>query len=160
MEIVSKRVTVTGFTVRFDQEDLSNINELLNILHSATKQNAYGIVKDLAGDLQKLIDEIATTISGHKSSKKRPKDTNEEVDVANNELVKVSINNIDDNCVLQAAISVLGEFVDANAISVEAELKQNKGVYVTEEQLDKLLDKILAYNIKNPNTPLSITIGE
>lgn len=152
MEIVSKRVTVTGFTVRFDQEDLSNINELLNILHSATKQNAYGIVQDLAGDLQKLTNKIANTLSGHKSSKKQPKDTNK--------LVKVSINNMEDNCILQAAISVLGEFVDANAISVEAELKQNKGVYVTEEQLDKLLDKILAYNIKNPNTPLSITIGE
>lgn len=152
MEVTRRRISLTGLTIELNREDLHTISEWIIALHSATKQNAYGIVQDLAGDLQKLTNKIANTLSGHKSSKKQPKDTNK--------LVKVSINNMEDNCVLQAAISVLGEFVDANAISVEAELKQNKGVYVTEEQLDKLLDKILAYNIKNPNTPLSITIGE
>lgn len=177
MNIVSKTVSLTGLTIRLNQKDLHDLDELLNILHSATKQNAYGIVKDLAGDLQNLIDHIADNLPNTKgkredsheedggnnmspknmSPKKRPKNAEK---AAASGLVKVSINNLDDNCVLHAAIILLNEFVSNNTIPVEAYIKQNKGVYVTEEELDRLLDKILAYNIKHENTPLSITIGE
>lgn len=175
MEVKTRRIGLTGLTIELNQNDLYNLGEWVKLLHSATKQDAYGIVKDLAGVLQSLIDQIIDDLpntnnecensheedgGNHRSSKKRPKDKNKEVDVANNELVKVSINNMDDNCVLHAAISILGEFITNNTIPVEAYIKQNKGVYVTEEQLDKLLDKLLAYNIKHPNKPLSVTIGE
>lgn len=172
MKVTRKRISLTGLTIELDQDDLHNIDEWVEILHSATKQNAYGIVKDLAGDLQFLLDQIIDGLpntndeceSNHKedggknmSPKKRPKNAEE---AATSGLVKVSINNMEDNCVLQAAISILGEFVSNNTIPVEAYIKQNKGVYVTEEELDRLLDKILAYNIKHANTPLSVTIGE
>lgn len=171
MEVTRRRISLTGLTIELNREDLHTISEWIIALHSATKQNAYGIVKDLAGDLQSLIDQIIDDLPNtnenggnhmspkNMSPKKRPKDTNEEANVANNELVKVSINNMNDNCVLHAAISILGEFVCNNTIPVEAYIKQNRGVYVTEEQLEKLLDKLLAYNIKHPNKPLSVTIG-
>lgn len=196
MEVVSKRISLIGLTIELNQEDLDSLCRLATMLSLATKQNAYGIVKDLAGDLQHFIDRIIDDLPNTNNSetcsmgtvfltrredsreedggnhmlpknmspknmspKKRPKNTNEEADVANNELVKVSIDNMDDNCVLHAAISILGEFVSNNTIPVEAYIKQNKSVYVTEEQLEKLLDKLLAYNIKHPNKPLSVTIG-
>lgn len=166
MEVTRRRIRLTGLTIELDQNDMHNLDEWVKILHSATKQNAYGIVKDFVGVLQSLIDQIVDDLpntnedsGNHRSSKKRPKDTNKDVDVVNNELVKVSINNLDDNCVLHAAIILLNEFVCNNTIPVEAYIKQNRGVYVTEEQLEKLLDKLLAYNIKHPNKPLSVTIG-
>lgn len=175
MEIVSKTITLTGLTIKLNHDDLDTITRVTTILESATKENAYELIKALGGDLRFLINKIIDKLpnaenecgnrhekddGNHRSPKKRPKDTNKEVDVANNELVKVSINNMNDNCVLHAAISILGEFVCNNTIPVEAYIKQNKGVYVTEEQLEKLLDKLLAYNIKHPNKPLSVTIGE
>lgn len=172
MEVTRRRISLTGLTIELDREDLHTIGEWAIALDSATKQNAYAIVKDLAGDLQSLIDKIIDDLPNaenecedrhekddckNMSPKKRPKNAKE---AAAWRLVKVSINNMEDNCVLQAAISILGEFISNNTIPVEAYIKQNKGVYVTEEELDRLLDKILSYNIKHPNKPLSVTIGE
>ena len=166
MEVVSKTITLTGLTIKLDHDDLDTITRVTTTLESATKENAYELIKALGGDLRFLINNIADDLpnvddkqedrheedgGNHMSPKKRPKNTNKSI--------KVSINNIDDNCVLHAAISILGEFVSNNTIPVEAYIKQNKGVYVTEEQLEKLLDKLLAYNIKHPNKPLSVTIG-
>ena len=172
MEVLSKTITLTGLTIKLDHNDLDTITRVTTILESATKENAYELIKALGDDLRFLINKVIDMLPNvddkrgdrreedgdnhmslkNMSPKKRPKNTKE--------LVKVSINNMNDNCVLQAAISILGEFVSNNTIPVEAYIKQNKGVYVTEEELDRLLDKILAYNIKHPNKPLSVTIGE
>lgn len=177
MEVLSKTITLTGLTIKLDHNDLDTITRVTTILESATKENAYELIKALGGDLRFLIDKIIDKLpnvedeceNSHEedggnhmspknmSPKKRPKNAKE---AAAWRLVKVSINNMEDNCVLQAAISILGEFVSNNTIPVEAYIKQNKGVYVTEEELDRLLDKILSYNIKHPNKPLSVTIGE
>lgn len=55
MEAISKKVNVEEVTLTLNSRDLHVIGRWQSALASATKENAYGLVKDLAGDLEQLL---------------------------------------------------------------------------------------------------------
>lgn len=173
MEIVSKKVNVEEVTLTLGEKDFQTMGEWQSALASATKENAYGLAKDLAGELERLLqflmgiqpDKVASARlvedekdqnepsvrNGKRSSKKTTK----------RDKIKVTVQNIDDNGVFQSTVRLLGRFVKrSDCMSIESQLRQDKGtIYIDNKQeLDDLLDVLMRYNLTDNRVPIIITV--
>lgn len=178
MKVISTKVSVEEVTLTLGEKDFQKMGEWQSALASATKENAYGLAKDLAGDLELLlsfltgiqvdkiasIDKIASTwvVSNEKtqnkptrSGKRQPNKTTKR------DKVKVTVQNIDDNNVFQSVVRLLGRFVKCgDCMSIESQLRQDKGtIYIDNEQeLDELLNVLMAYNLTDNKVPIIIAV--
>ena len=177
METVNKKVSVEAVTLTLNSKDLHVIGRWQSELASATKENAYALVKDLAGDLEQLlqfltgiqVDKIASVRFVEdkivKEEKAQDKPTRngkrQSKQTTQRDKIKVTVQNIDDNGVFQSTIRLLGRFVQCcNFMSIESQLRQDKGtIYIDNEQeLDDLLDVLMRYNLTDNKVPIIISI--
>ena len=172
MDIVSKKISVAEVTLTLSEEDLQGICEWQSVLASATKENAYGLVKDLAGDLKELLSFLIGTqpymvgstivIDDEKTQDKPVRTTKSPSNqTTQRNKIKVTITNIDDNHVFHTVVRIFGRFVKCdNSMSIESQLKKNKGVIYldNEQELDDLLDTLLMYNLSDGHVPIQIQV--
>lgn len=180
MEIVSKKISVEEVTLTLSESDFKGIGEWQSALASATKENAYGLAKDLAGELERLLlyltegilpDKIASTkiVRDEKTQDKPICNRNPIIrttkrpsnQTTQQKKIKVTITNIDDNHVFQTVVRMLGRFVKReNFLSIQAQLKKDKGaIYLDNEQeLDDLLNTLLVYNLSDGHVPIQIQV--
>ena len=172
MEIVSKKISVEEVTLTLSSRDLHVIGEWQSALASATKENAYGLAKDLAGDLKELLSFLTGTqpymvgstnvINDEKTQNKPIRNVKRQSNkTAQRNKIKVTITNIDDNHVFHVVVRMFGRFVKCDgSMSIESQLKQNKGaIYLDNEQeLDDLLNTLLMYNLSDGHVPIQIQV--
>lgn len=172
MEIVSKKISVAEVTLTLSNEDLQIIDKWRNILTSATKENAYGLAKDFAGELKELLSFLTGTqpymvgstsvIDDEKTQNKPVRNVKRQSNkTAQRNKIKVTITNIDDNHVFHVVVRMFGRFVKCDgSMSIESQLKQNKGaIYLDNEQeLDDLLNALLMYNLSDGHVPIQIQV--
>lgn len=172
MEVVSKKTGVTEVTLTLSSRDLHVIGEWQSALASATKENAYALAKDLAGDLKELLSFLTGTqphmvgstnvINNEKTQDKPVHNVKRQSNkTAQRNKIKVTITNIDDNHVFHTVVRMFGRFVKCNnSMSIESQLKQNKGaIYLDNEQeLDDLLNTLLMYNLSDGHVPIQIQV--
>lgn len=172
MDIVSKKISVEEVTLTLSSRDLHVIGEWQSALASATKENAYALAKDLAGDLEELLSFLTGTqpymvgstsiINDEKTQDKPVRNVKRQSNkTAQRNKIKVTITNIDDNHVFHTVVRMFGRFVKCdNSISIESQLKQNKGaIYLDNEQeLDDLLNTLLMYNLSDEHVPIQIQV--
>ena len=172
MEVVSKKTGVTEVTLTLSSIDLHVIGEWQSALASATKENAYAIAKDLAGDLKELLSFLTGTqpymvcstnvINDEKTQDKPVRNVKRQSNkTAQRNKIKVTITNIDDNHVFHVVVRMFGRFVKCDgSMSIESQLKQNKGaIYLDNEQeLDDLLNTLLMYNLSDGHVPIQIQV--
>ena len=172
MDIVSKKISVEEVTLTLSSRDLHIIGEWQSALASATKENAYGLAKDLAGDLKGLLSFLTGTqpymvgstsvINNEKTQDKPVRATKRQSNkTAQQNKIKVTITNIDDNHVFHVVVRMFGRFVKCDgSMSIESQLKQNKGaIYLDNEQeLDDLLNTLLMYNLSDGHVPIQIQV--
>lgn len=172
MDIVSKKISVEEITLTLSNDDLQIIDEWQSVLESATKENAYGLTKDFAGTLKELLSFLIGTqpyMVGSTNVIDDEKDQDKPVcnvkrqsnKTSQQNKIKVTITNIDDNYVFHTVVRIFGRFVKCdNSMSIESQLKKNKGaIYLDNEQeLDDLLDTLLMYNLSDRHVPIQIQI--
>lgn len=172
MEIVNKKISVTEVTLTLSKEDFQVIDEWQSVLESATKENAYGLVKDFAGILKELLSFLtgtqpymvgSTSVIDDEKTQDKPvcnvkRQSNK---ISQRNKIKVTITNIDDNHVFHVVVRMFGRFVKCDgSMSIESQLKQNKGaIYLDNEQeLDDLLNTLLMYNLSDGHVPIQIQV--
>ena len=172
MDIVSKKISVEEITLTLSSKDLYVIGEWQSALASATKENAYGLVTDLAGDLKELLSFLtgtqpymvgSTIVIDDEKTQDRPVRTTKSPSnqTTRRNKIKVTITNIDDNHVFHTVVRIFGRFVKCdNSMSIESQLKKNKGVIYldNEQELDDLLDTLLMYNLSDGHVPIQIQV--
>ena len=172
MDIVSKKISVTEVTLTLSEEDLQGICEWQSALESATKENAYGLIKDFAGTLKELLSFLTGTqpymvgstnvINDEKTQDKPVRNVKRQSNKTSRQnKIKVTITNIDDNHVFHVVVRMFGRFVKCDgSMSIESQLKQNKGaIYLDNEQeLDDLLNTLLMYNLSDGHVPIQIQV--
>lgn len=172
MKVVSKKVSVEEITLTLSDDDLQIIGKWQSVLASATKENAYGLAKDLAEELKRLLqfltelqlDKIASAkvVNDKKTQDKPARNGKRQSNkTTKRDKIKVTIQNIDDNGVFQSVIRMLGRFVKCgDCMSIESQLRQDKGtIYIDNEQeLDDLLNVLMVYNLTDNRVPIIITI--
>lgn len=172
MKIVSKKVSVEEVTLTLCEKDFQKMGEWQSALASATKENAYSLAKDLAGDLNLLlsyltgiqVDKIASArVINDEKTQDKPARNGKRISnkTTKRDKVKVTIANIDDNDVFQSTVRLLGRFVKCgDCMSIESQLRQDKGtIYIDNEQeLDDLLDVLTRYNLTDNKVPIIITV--
>ena len=172
MDIVSKKISVKEITLTLSEEDLQGFCKWQSVLESATKENAYGLVKDLAGVLKELLSFLTETqpymvgstnvIDDEKTQDKPVCNVKRQSNkTAQRNKIKVTITNIDDNHVFHTVVRIFGRFVKCdNSMSIESQLKKNKGVIYldSEQELDDLLDTLLMYNLSDGHVPIQIQV--
>lgn len=172
MEVVSKKISVEEVTLTLSSRDLHAIGEWQSALASATKENAYALAKDLAGDLKELLSFLTGTqpymvgstsiINDEKTQDKPVRNVKRQSNkTAQRNKIKVTITNIDDNHVFHTVVRMFGRFIKCdNSVSIESQLKQNKGaIYLDNEQeLDDLLNTLLMYNLSDGHVPIQIQV--
>ena len=172
MDIVSKKIGVEEVTLTLSSRDLHTIGEWQSALASATKENAYGLAKDLAGDLKGLLSFLTGTqpymvgstsvINDEKTQDKPVRNVKRQSNKTTQQnKIKVTITNIDDNHVFHVVVRMFGRFVKCDgSMSIESQLKQNKGaIYLDNEQeLDDLLNTLLMYNLSDGHVPIQIQV--
>lgn len=173
MEIVSKKISVEEVTLTLSEKDFQGIGEWQSALASATKENAYGLTKDLAGELERLLlyltggilpDKIASArVVNDEKTQDKPARNGKRASNKNaqQKKIKVTITNIDDNHVFQTVVRMFGRFVKReNFMSIESQLKQDKGVVYldNEQELDDLLNTLLMYNLSDGHVPIQIQV--
>ena len=172
MDIVSKKISVEEITLTLSNDDLQIIDEWQSVLESATKENAYGLTKDLAGTLNELLSFLkgtqpymvgSTNVTDDEKDQDKPvrnvkRQSNK---TSRQNKIKVTITNIDDNHVFHVVVRMFGRFVKCDgSMSIESQLKQNKGaIYLDNEQeLDDLLNTLLMYNLSDGHVPIQIQV--
>ena len=172
MDIVSKKISVEEITLTLCNDDLQKIDEWQSVLESATKENAYGLIKDFAGALKELLSFLTGTqpymvgstnvIDDEKAQDKPVRNVKcQSNKTAQRNKIKVTITNIDDNHVFHVVVRMFGRFVKCDgSMSIESRLKQNKGaIYLDNEQeLDDLLNTLLMYNLSDGHVPIQIQV--
>ena len=172
MDIVSKKISVEEVNLTLSSKDLHSISEWQSALASATKENAYALAKDLAGDLKELLSFLTGTqpymvvstsiINDEKTQDKPVRNVKRQSNkTAQQNKIKVTIINIDDNHVFHVVVRMFGRFVKCdNSMSIESQLKQNKGVIYldNEQELDDLLNTLLMYNLSDGHVPIQIQV--
>ena len=172
MDIVSKKISVAEVTLTLSNDDLQIIDEWQSVLESATKENAYGLAKDLAGTLNELLSFLkgtqpymvgSTNVIDDEKDQDKPVRTTKSPSnqTTQRNKIKVTITNIDDNYVFHTVVRIFGRFIKCdNSMSIESQLKKNKGaIYLDNEQeLDDLLDTLLMYNLSDRHVPIQIQI--
>ena len=172
MDIVSKKISVTEVTLTLSNDDLQIIDEWQRVLASATKENAYGLIKDFAGDLKELLSFLtgtqpymvgSTSVINDEKTQDKPVRTTKcpSNQTTQRNKIKVTITNIDDNHVFHTVVRIFGRFVKCdNSMSIESQLKKNKGVIYldNEQELDDLLYTLLIYNLSDGHVPIQIQV--
>lgn len=172
MELVNKKVNVEEVTLTLSEKDFQTIGEWQSALASATKETAYGLAKDLAGDLERLLLFMTRVLpTDVKSARVVNEEKVQDEPVRNGkrtsnkttkrDKIKVTIQNIDDNGVFQLVVRLLGRFVKCgDCMSIESQLRQDKGtIYIDNEQeLDELLNVLMEYNLTDNKVPIIITV--
>lgn len=172
MKIVSKKVGVEEITLTLSDDDLQIIGKWQGVLSSATKENAQGLAKDFAGELERLLqfltelqlDKIASAriVEDEKTQDKHVRNGKcQSKQTTQRGKIKVTITNIDDNNVFQTVVRMLGRFVKCgDCMSIESQLRKDKGVIYldNEQELNDLLDTLLAYNLSDNVTPIKIQV--
>ncbi len=172
MKIVSKKVGVEEITLTLSGDDLQIIGKWQGVLASATKENAHGLAKDFAEELERLLqfltelqlDKIASAriVKDEKTQDKPVRNgKRQSKQTAQQKKIKVTITNIDDNHVFQTVVRMFGRFVKReNFMSIESQLKKDKGVVYldNEQELDDLLNTLLMYNLSDGHVPIQIQI--
>ena len=178
MEIVNKKISVAEVTLTLSEEDFQVIDKWQSVLESATKENAYGLVKDFAGILKELLSFLtgtqpymvgSTSVIDDEKTQDAEKTQDKPVcnvkrqsnKISQRNKIKVTITNIDDNHVFHVVVRMFGRFVKCDgSMSIESQLKQNKGaIYLDNEQeLDDLLNTLLMYNLSDGHVPIQIQV--